>query len=632
MPTPHDILKQYWGYNSFREPQEEVINAVLAGRDTLALMPTGGGKSVCFQIPALYREGICLVVSPLIALMKDQVDQLKKRNIAAEAIYSGLHYKEIDRIFDNAVYGQLKLLYLSPERLVTDLAKARIALMNLNLLAVDEAHCISQWGYDFRPPYLKIAEIRALHPKVPVLALTATATKLVEKDIQERLQFKQENVIQKSFARSNLAYVVLKEEQKENKVLDIATKVTGSGVVYVRNRKQTKDLAMLLQKKGITADFYHAGLDAPTRSKKQDDWIADKVRVIVSTNAFGMGIDKADVRFVVHVDLPDSLEAYFQEAGRAGRDGKKSYAVLLCNNTDKFRLEREYELAFPDMNTTRQTYRALGSFFQLAVGSGEGTSYDFDLIEFTKQYKLDTVLTFNVLKLLEQEGWISLSESVWIPTQLQILVNNETLYDYQLRHPKLDKLLKVILRTTQGGFHHLVKVREQQLAKTLALPLEEVKAGLLKMHQDRIIEYQPQKEKPQLTFLQERVDADNLSINQVDFQFRKQRHLERIQKAIAYTETLECRSQQLLAYFDELDAPVCGICDVCLERNKSKVNPDEMESYKRKIKQLLERESLSLAALVDSFTPKRRQQVLQVVSYLLDEQIIENVGNKLTWK
>ena len=632
MSTSHNILKQYWGYDTFRAPQEEIIEAVLAGRDTLALMPTGGGKSVCFQVPALMQEGVCIVVSPLIALMKDQVYQLKKRNIPAEAIYSGLHYKDIDRIFDNAVYGQLKLLYLSPERLITDLAKARIALMKLNLLAVDEAHCISQWGYDFRPPYLKIASIRALHPKVPILALTATATEQVALDIQEKLQFKTNNVIQKSFARSNLAYVVLQEEDKEKKLLDIATKVKGSGVVYVRSRKQTKELAMFLQKNNVAADFYHAGLDAPTRSQKQDAWINNEVRVIVSTNAFGMGIDKPDVRFVVHIDLPDSLEAYFQEAGRAGRDELKAYAVLLYNSSDKFRLENEYEQAFPDMNTIRQTYRALGSYCQLAVGGGEGTTYDFDIVVFTKQYKLDMILTFNVLKILEQEGWLSVSESVWMPAQVQILVDNETLYDYQLRHPKLDKLLKVILRTTQGSFHHLVKVRESQLAKTLNISLEEVKAFLQRMHQDRIIEYLPQKDIPQLTFLQERVEADNLTINQANYQFRKQRHLERIQQSIQYAQAQTCRSQQLLTYFDEINAPLCGVCDVCLERNKSSLSTSDMEAYTRKIKQLLIKESLTLEALVDSFTPKRKQQVLKVIAYLLEEQKIEKMEDKLIWK
>ncbi len=632
MNKPLDILTQYWGYSSFRPSQEAIIQSVLDGHDTLALLPTGGGKSVCYQIPALCKEGICIVVSPLIALMKDQVYQLKQRNIPAVAIYSGMRYADIDRTLDNCIYGKTKLLYLSPERLMTEIAQERIKKMNVNLIAIDEAHCISQWGYDFRPSYLQIAELRELLPDVPVLALTATATSEVEQDIQEKLQFKDQRVFKTSFARDNLIYVVLKEENKFNKLLDILKKVKGSGVVYVRNRRKTKEIALFLQKKGISADFYHAGLNSDARSKKQDNWIQNKTRIIVSTNAFGMGIDKANVRVVVHIDLPDSLEAYFQEAGRGGRDGKKAYAVMLYNQTDKTRLETHYEQAFPAMDTVRQVYRALGSYFQLAVGSGMNQTYDFDIIEFTKRYKLNIVETFNSLKILEQAECIALSEAIFMPSQLQIRVTKDRLYDYQMRNARFDPILKTILRTYQGAFHGFIKIREKQLAEKLKLSRHNLSAALEKMQQDEVIDYLPQKDMPQLIFLHERVDADNLAIDHKRQKFLKDRYYERIQKAIAYAEKQACRSQLLLEYFDEKEALPCGKCDFCLERQKISVSKDEYANYKTKIERLLRKEKLDLHALVDSFTPKRRNQVLKVVDYLLDEGIIDKDKGLLEWK
>ncbi|MEM8907342.1 MAG: ATP-dependent DNA helicase RecQ, partial [Bacteroidota bacterium] len=407
--TALQVLQKYWGYEQFRPTQGEVIESVLAGQDTLALLPTGGGKSICFQVPALVQEGLCIVVSPLIALMKDQVQNLQKRGIPAAAIYSGMHRKDIDRILDNAVYGGLKLLYLSPERLGTELAIERIKKMKVNLLAIDEAHCISQWGYDFRPAYLQIVAIRAHLPQTPVLAVTATATQRVVIDIQEQLDFREGQFFQQSFLRSNLAYVVLNEERKLEKLLDILTKVKGSGVVYVRSRKKTLEIAQFLQRKNISATHYHAGLGTPLRSTKQDAWINDQVRIMVATNAFGMGIDKADVRIVVHLDLPNSLEAYFQEAGRAGRDGKKSFAVLLTNAGDARYLEKNFELTFPALEEVRRVYQALSSYFQLAIGSGLGESFDFDLQDFATIYQLEALKTYNCLKILEQAGVLVLT-------------------------------------------------------------------------------------------------------------------------------------------------------------------------------------------------------------------------------
>lgn len=630
--TPRDILQTYWGHNSFRPLQEEIIQSVLAGKDTVALLPTGGGKSVCFQVPALFQEGICIVVSPLIALMKDQVQNLQKRQIPAVAIYSGMHYHDIDRTFDNCIYGNIKLLYLSPERLSTELAQERIPKMKVNLLAVDEAHCISQWGYDFRPPYLEIAKIRELIPNVPVLALTATAIPQVVKDIQENLGFKKENVFQKSFARKNLAYVVLQEEGKLTKLLDILKKVKGSGIVYARNRRKTKDIATYLKRNGIGAEFYHAGLNNDLRSAKQDAWIKNQIKVMVCTNAFGMGIDKPDVRVVVHMDLPDSLEAYFQEAGRAGRDGKKAYATLLYNQNDRKTLEKNYVQAFPDIEEIRQVYRALGSYLQLAIGSGKGQSYDFDIVTFGQHFQLGLIKVFNCLHILEQAGWIILSESVYVPSSLKILVSKDDLYDYQLRNQKMDKILKIVLRSYQGAFNNYIHLRETQLAQFLKISIAQLQKSMHLLHQDGIIDYIPQKDKPQIIFLQERVDANNLGIDMQLYNFRKNRYYERINSAINYAETVRCRSRQLLEYFGEKDTQNCGICDVCLGRTSTDLSPEAFENYKNKIRLLLKMERMTLKEIVDSFSSKRENLILKTLEYLLDEGLIDKEDDYFFWK
>ncbi len=630
--TPLNVLKKFWGYDAFRSLQSDIIQSVLDGQDTLALMPTGGGKSICFQVPALCQEGICIVISPLIALMKDQVHNLRSRNIPAAAIYSGMHYKEIDRTFDNCIYGNVKLLYLSPERLVTDLAKERISRMHVNLIAVDEAHCISQWGYDFRPPYLEIATFRELAPNAPILALTATATLEVVDDIQEKLGFKTEHVFQKSFARNNLAYVVLNEEGKLEKLLDILQKVKGSGVVYVRNRRKTKEIAQFLAQKGISADFYHAGLQPEERSEKQDAWIADKTRIMVSTNAFGMGIDKPDVRVVVHMELPDSLEAYFQEAGRAGRDGKKAYAVLLYNQSDRLSLEKNYELAFPEMDEIRRVYHALGSYYQLAIGGGAGQSFNFDIVAFAKNFQLPPVKTLHALKTLEQAGWLTLTEAVYVPSSLIIKVSKEELYDYQLRHPKLDLIIKAILRSYQGAFSHFINIRESQLASLLKIATQDIIKALDLLQKDNIIEYFPQTDKPQLIFLHERVDANDLTIDFELYEFRRKRHGERIQKAIAYAESPVCRSRQLLNYFGEKNDKDCGICDVCLGRTKAELSNADYDAIKTKIQEKLTGEGLTLEALMAIFSSGSHDKVLRVLEYLVDEGFVEQEGGILKWK
>ncbi|HMQ91344.1 MAG TPA: ATP-dependent DNA helicase RecQ [Flavilitoribacter sp.] len=623
-------MKQYWGFDAFRSLQAEIIQSVMEGRDTLALMPTGGGKSLCFQVPALCMDGMCLVISPLIALMKDQVENLQKRGIAAEAIFSGMAYRDIDRILDNCAYGGVKLLYCSPERLKTELMQERLKRMKVNLLAVDEAHCVSQWGYDFRPPYLEIAEIRDLMPKTPILALTATATPDVVQDIQEKLLFnKNGQVFQKSFARQNLSYVVFREEGKEAKMLDILKKTGGSAVVYARNRRRTRELAQWLVKNRISADFYHAGLSPDERSAKQEAWTQNRRRVMVSTNAFGMGIDKPDVRVVVHMDLPDSLEAYFQEAGRAGRDGQKSYAVLLYNDNDRISLEKSFEIAYPELEEIRRTYRALGSYLQLAVGAGEGEAFDFDLAEFAGTYNLEPLKTLSALKSLEQAGWIILTEAVYIPSSLLIKVDKDELYDYQLKHPKMDRILKSILRSYQGAFNIPIKLKESQLAKFLKMPVPELQQALTMLHQEGIVEYRPAKDQPQLIFIKERVDAANLAIDREMYHFRRERHRERLKKALAYAETPVCRSKQLLEYFGEKTTGKCGICDVCLGRTSEGVSKEEFDRFRIKIERLLKRDALTLDELVQSFSSVHEDKVLEVIGYLIDEGFVDKVKEKL---
>lgn len=637
MKTPEYILKEYWGYDSFRPLQHDIINSVLSGQDTLALLPTGGGKSICFQVPALCNEGVCLVVSPLIALMKDQVYNLRRRGIEAAAIYSGMHYKDIDRLFDNAVYGGLKFLYLSPERLMTDLAIERIKRMKVSLLAVDEAHCISQWGYDFRPPYLQIAAIREYLNQTPILALTATATPDVVQDICEKLEFKKDSskqftVFKQDFNRSNLAYVVRQVDDKESKLHEILTKTKGSSVVYARNRKRTKELALFLQSKGISADYYHAGLSTEERSLKQDNWIADKIRVMVATNAFGMGIDKPNVRTVVHIDLPDALEAYFQEAGRAGRDGLKSYSVLLYNKADAAFMTNQFELSFPDMKDIRRTYEALGSYLQLATGSGLGESFDFNIVEFTDRFKLDLLLTYSCFKVLEQDGWLSLTEGVFISSSIKIIVNRETLYDYELKNKNFDKIIKGILRAFHGIMSDYIDFNEQRLAQFLQMSVIDLEKTLHLFTQDGIMDYRPKKDKPQLTFLRERVEAQHLVIDYSLYMFRKKRAEFRVKKAIEYAELNICRSQQLLHYFGQLDAQPCGICDVCIESSKHDLNTNDFEVFKEKIVRLLKREALSLKEIADSFSDKQRTKVIQTIGFMLDEGTIMKENDKFKLK
>lgn len=623
-----DILKQYWGYDSFRPLQAEIINSILQGRDTLALMPTGGGKSVCFQVPAMQSEGICIVVSPLIALMKDQVEHLRKRGIEAIAIFSGMSKREVDLALDNCIYGKIKFLYLAPERLYSDLVKERIRYMKVNLFAIDEAHCISQWGYDFRPPYLQLAKLRELHPHVPFLALTATATPKVVVDIQEKLLFKSSNVFQKSFRRENLAYMALNEEDKSGRMLRMVHKLGGSGVIYVRNRRETQEVAQHLINHGISADFYHAGLDTAVRAQKQDLWSQNKVRVIVATNAFGMGIDKPDVRFVLHLDIPDSLEAYYQEAGRAGRDGKKAFPVLMYQQADRDRLWENFETSFPPVKFIQQVYHHLGNYYQIAYGAGKGLSFDFDIVDFTKKYQLEIIPTRSALKFLERDGWLSISEALFIPSRFKFDVEYEEVYKFQVRSAKYDPLIKLILRGYGGAFDYFIPINEFEFAKKLKVSREVIVNMLHGLVKLEIASYQPQTDAPQLEFLQARVDYKNLFIDTQFIQERKAVKEEQIKAIYQYLDAKECRSVVLQQYFGESVVEPCGACDLCLMRRHQH---DLEAKLKAEIKNVLLEKPLNIKDLIDQLTVGNDAARLKVVRDLVDKECILLKDGIYTW-
>ena len=613
-----ELLKRYWGFDSFRPIQDEIIYSVLNGQDTLALMPTGGGKSLCFQLPALAMEGICIVISPLIALMKDQVENLKEKGISAVAIYAGMGKREIDILLDNCIYGNIKFLYLSPERLLSDLVRVRISYMNVNLFAVDEAHCVSQWGYDFRPPYLKIHELREIHPKVPILALTATATQRVRTDIAEKLQLTQPKIFVKSFARKNISYVVLTDEDKYKRLIKIIKNVKGSGLVYVRNRRETTEVAYFLQRNGIEADFYHAGIEREERFSKQASWKENKIQVMVATNAFGMGIDKPDVRFVVHLDLPESLEAYYQEAGRAGRDGKKSYGVLLANKSDQLALEAKYSKSFPSVEEIKKVYHDLGSFYQLAYGAGEGITFDFDLADFCKRFNIGVVKAMAALKFLEHDGYVTLSENIFLQSRVLFTVGHEDVYRFQIENAAYDKVIKAILRSYGGAFDVYVKIQESEIAKKTGSSFKDIVRYLKFFQEQGLLSYLPQTDQPQLQFLRPRADRLHLDIDVKYIELRKKIQADQIQAVMSYATRMECRSIQLLTYFDELAAEKCGICDVCLAEKKADDNDQLDDRIDYEIASLLQNQSHSLVNLVNELTIGTEQERINRIRTLLD--------------
>lgn len=566
MNQPIEILKRYWRFEDFRPKQEEIINSVLGGKDTLALLPTGGGKSICFQVPALAMDGICIVISPLIALMKDQVANLRDKGIQAISITSESSYKEVDALFDRCIYGDIKFVYLSPERLQSDIAKARIPQMNVNLIAVDEAHCISEWGYDFRPPYLKIADIRPMHPKIPIIALTASATPMVVKDIQDKLGFKTSHVISKSFARENLAYFIDWDEDKLLKTERIAQKLKGSGIIYTRSRKGTERITRVLKKRGLSVDFYHAGLDNEVRSRKQQDWMSGKTQIIAATNAFGMGIDKPNVRFVIHFDLPDTLENYYQECGRGGRDGKKAFAVSLLTPKDISRFKEKLAQSFPEKRDIKRVYAAIGNQLNLAIGSGKDERYPLDIELLANQYDIPERLILLCIRFLEREGLVLLDESRDHNSRLQIICTNEALYHFKLQNPRLERLINALLRSYARLFDEDVTISEWTLAKRLKWQKQRVINALEHMHQQNLVRYTQASHLPTLTYIAERLDTKNIRISDEHYALRKHVVIEKAEAMLNFAEhNAKCRSRLLLEYFGETDAQECGICDVCIE-------------------------------------------------------------------
>jgi ATP-dependent DNA helicase RecQ len=617
MNSIHSILKQYWGYDHFRPGQEEIIHAVLNGHDTLALLPTGGGKSICFQVPALCRNGLCLVISPLIALMRDQVSNLNARGIKAIAIHTGLHPIEIDRLLNSAVFGDVKFLYVSPERLGTDEFKSRVKDMNINLIAIDEAHCISQWGYDFRPSYLKIAALRELVPDVPVIALTATATVPVVEDIQLKLLFKNGRVFQGSFIRENLSYVIRKVEDKNSHLVDILKKVNGSAIVYVRNRRKTKDVADYLLRNRISAGYYHAGLDHEERSRKQTDWVKNKMRVMVCTNAFGMGIDKPDVRLVVHIEPADSLEAYFQEAGRAGRDGQRAYAIQLITDADDQELRDSKQKNVPSLVDVKEVYDLICGEFNISYNTGQWHQFDFDLSLFSKKYDVSPVKVMHILKLLESQELMSVNETFLSQPKVKITVGKDVLYKFLVEHRSYEPFIKMILRTCSGVFEDFVSFNEATLGSKVKLTPAESQSMLLKLNSLDILSYIPRKEKPQLTMLQHRIKKEELILDRKFIEERIAGMNERIDSVRNYlANSTVCLSKYLVAYFGEKDATDCGICSVCIGRKKIAISNAEFEMVMGKIVALLD-VPMTMAASAEAIQVDI-DKVREVIAWLID--------------
>ena len=623
------VLVKYWGYPSFRPMQEDIVDSVIEGHDTLALLPTGGGKSICFQVPAMAMDGVCIVVTPLISLMKDQVLHLKNINIPASAIYSGMHPNEVEIAYNKAVFGNLKFLYVSPERLMTDAFIEAVKKMKVCLLAIDESHCISQWGYDFRPPYLKIAEIRPYIPNTPILALTATATPKVVEDIQFRLGFKERNVFQTSYERKNVTYNVIKVADKYGLMYRLFMKMeSGSGIVYVRSRKRTKVIADWLQSVGISATYYHAGIDAKTRDERQKMWMDGKIKVISATNAFGMGIDKPDVRVVVHMDLPDSLEAYFQEAGRAGRDLKPSEAFLLVSESDIKQLKDNLQQSYPELERIKSIYDAIGNYLQIPVGAGNGQCYPFDMTEFAKNYDFSLIEVFNSLKLMEREGFFALSEAMDSPSQLFIKASREDLYRFQVEYAEFDTIIKFLLRNYPGVLSDFVKIKEEQISHKLGIDVEKVEHILQKLDKLNFLSYIPRSDKPQIQFLTERQDTRHFALSDEVYKDRKEDATKRVQSVIDFVNNDdECRSVQLLRYFGEKIKTRCGKCDVCNIRNQMKINDEEyrnisniiLDELKKRVVPLYETPSLAKNYL--------EEKVLETVRWMLDNGTIEQDEN-----
>ena len=623
--TYKEILKQYWNYDNFRGIQEEIIESIGKGHDTLGLMPTGGGKSITFQVPALAQPGLCLVITPLIALMKDQVRNLRDRGIKALAVYSGMTREEIVVALENCIFGDYKFLYISPERLDTDIFRAKLRNMKINMITVDESHCISQWGYDFRPAYLKISEIRELLPTVPVLALTATATPEVVKDIQTKLGFREDSrIFRMSFERKNLAYIVRNTESKQEELLHILNSVSGSAIVYTRNRKRTREVAELLVNNEITATFYHAGLNNDVKDQRQSSWLSGESRVMVATNAFGMGIDKPDVRLVIHVDLPDSPEAYFQEAGRAGRDGQKAYAVLLYAKSDKATLSKRITDTFPDKEYIRKVYEDVNYYFQMAMGDGLGCTFAFNLDEFCRNFKHFPVQADSALKILTRAGYLEYTDEQDNASRILFTIHRDELYKLRETDPETEKLINVILRSYTGLFTDYAYINEDSLAIRSGLTRQRIYEILLMLTRRHILHYIPRKKTPYIIYTRERQEAGRLAITRDIYEERKESYITRIKAMTEYaTAEDKCRSRMLLRYFGEKNEHNCGLCDVCLSKHHSGMKLGEFQEMENQIREQLETSPLSAATLLNRINGER-EKAERVLSYLLSEEIIQS--------
>jgi ATP-dependent DNA helicase RecQ len=623
-----EILHKYWGYSEFRPAQEQIISSVMAGRDTLALMPTGGGKSLTYQVPTMARKGVCIVVTPLIALMKDQVDRLRKLGISAVAIHSGMSYSKIDIALDNCVYGDVKFLYIAPERLATETFRLRVQRMNVSLLAVDEAHCISQWGYDFRPSYLRIAEVRKMLPEVPILALTASATDMVTKDIMKHLGFKEEHIIRSSFARPNLSYAVRHTDDKNEQLLRIVNNVTGSGIVYMQSREGCEQVATFLQENCISASYYHAGLPHAEREIRQEEWTSGKTRIVVATNAFGMGIDKADVRFVVHYTMSDSLESYYQEAGRAGRDGKRSYAVMLVASNDSSRISKHFSDEFPPLEQIKLIYEKVCDYVQVAVGDGLYASYIFNIHDFCRREHIHISRVRAALKLLQQNNYLTLTEEVDNPARIIFTTGRDDLYKIRVCQDELDNIIRVILRLYDGVFTEFRSIDEKQIAAISGYTIDKVRELLKRMWQMRIIRYIPANTTPILFFNEERLPTNDLYISPESYTHRLRLTQERFENVLRYIGNEQsCRSVMMQNYFGDTDTTVCGVCDICI--NKKKEINNKSNSLEDKVLTLIREQNLTSRELCRLIKHDPQEIASAVEKLKAEDKIYADRGGKL---